>query len=69
MLVSAILLRQRCRSGAVCCAYPAGRLILETFREPQGGSTRFTVHHAVSAVIRVLALATLTGEVAAIRME
>jgi phosphatidylglycerol---prolipoprotein diacylglyceryl transferase len=65
LLVSAILLRQRMPfPGAlflsVCCVYPAGRLILETFREPEGGSSRFTMYHAISVVIMVLALVALT---------
>jgi phosphatidylglycerol:prolipoprotein diacylglycerol transferase len=65
LLVSAILLRQRMPfPGAlflsVCCVYPAGRLILETFREPEGGSSRFTMYHAISVVIMVLALVTLS---------
>jgi phosphatidylglycerol:prolipoprotein diacylglycerol transferase len=66
LLVSAIALRQRMPfSGAlflsVCCAYAAGRLVLETFREPEDGSSRLTMYHAISAVIMVLALVTLSA--------
>jgi prolipoprotein diacylglyceryltransferase len=40
---------------SVSCAYPSGRLILETFREPEGSSSRFIVHHTISVDIMVLA--------------
>ena len=65
LLVAAILLRPRMPfPGAlcafVCCVYPAGRLVLETFREPEQGSTsRFTLYHAISMAIMVVAILTL----------
>ena len=65
LLFSAVLLRQWMPfPGAlflcVCCAYSAGRLVLETFREPERGTSRFTMYHALSAVIMIVALTALT---------
>jgi phosphatidylglycerol---prolipoprotein diacylglyceryl transferase len=62
LLTSAsLLLRRMPFSGAlflcVCCAYAAGRLVLESFRERAPGSSRFTLHHTISVVIILLALA------------
>ncbi len=68
LLVAAILFRPRMPfPGAlcafVCCVYPAGRLVLETFREPERGSTsRFTLYHAISIAIMVLAIITLSAK-------
>lgn len=66
LLVSAIAVRHRMPfPGAlflsVCCAYAAGRLVLETFREPERGSSRLTIHHGISVALIVLSLATLTA--------
>lgn len=65
LLISAVLLRRHMPfPGAlflsVCCVYPAGRLVLETFREPEEGSSRLTLYHALSVVIMVAAIATLS---------
>jgi phosphatidylglycerol---prolipoprotein diacylglyceryl transferase len=65
LLIVAILLRRRMPfPGAlflfVCCLYPAGRLVLETFREHEEGSARFTLYHAISLAIIVVAIATLS---------
>ncbi len=38
-----------------CSGYAAGRLVLESFREYAGHSSKFNVHHAVSAAIIALA--------------
>ena len=46
----------------VCCFYPAGRLVLESFREPENSSGRFTLYHAISLAIIVLAIATLSAK-------
>lgn len=67
LLILAILMRSRMPfPGAlflsVCCVYPAGRLVLETFREPEGGSLRFTLYHGISLAIMVLAIATLSAK-------
>jgi phosphatidylglycerol---prolipoprotein diacylglyceryl transferase len=68
LLVAALILRPHMPfPGAlcafVCCAYPAGRLVLETFREPEQGSTsRFTLYHAISVAIMVVAIATLSAK-------
>jgi len=67
LLVVAILLRPRMPfPGAlflfVCCLYPAGRLVLETFREHEEGSTRFTLYHAISLTIMVAAVAALSAK-------
>jgi phosphatidylglycerol:prolipoprotein diacylglycerol transferase len=66
LLVSAIALRQRMPFPgalflAVCCAYAAGRLVLETYREPELGASRFTMYHAISVLIIVLSLVTLSA--------
>lgn len=66
LLVSAIALRHRMPfPGAlflsVCCAYAAGRLVLETYREPERGTSRFTMYQAISVVIIVLSLVTLSA--------
>ncbi len=44
----------------VTAGYAAGRLVLESTREPHPGATRFTIHHAISVALIVLSLATLT---------
>jgi phosphatidylglycerol---prolipoprotein diacylglyceryl transferase len=67
LLISAILVRHRMPfPGAlflsVCCVYPAGRLVLESFRESESGSTGFTLYHAISVAIMVLAIATLSSK-------
>lgn len=67
LLVLAILARSRMPfPGAlflgVCCIYPAGRLVLESFREPENNSGRFTLYHAISLAIMVLAIATLSAK-------
>jgi phosphatidylglycerol---prolipoprotein diacylglyceryl transferase len=67
LLIVAILLRQRMPfPGAlflfVCCLYPAGRLVLETFREHEKGSGRFTLYHAISVGIMVAAIVTLSAK-------
>ncbi len=45
----------------VTAGYASGRLVLESTREPQPGANRFTIHHAISAVMIMLSLATLTA--------
>jgi phosphatidylglycerol---prolipoprotein diacylglyceryl transferase len=65
LLVCAILMRHQMPfPGAlflfVCCAYPAGRLVLESFREHEVGSNKFTLYHAISLAIMVLAVTTLS---------
>jgi phosphatidylglycerol---prolipoprotein diacylglyceryl transferase len=67
LLILAILLRPRMPfPGAlflfVCCLYPAGRLVLETFREHEKGSGRFTLYHAISVGIIVAAIVTLSAK-------
>jgi phosphatidylglycerol---prolipoprotein diacylglyceryl transferase len=67
LLILAILLRPRMPfPGAlflfVCCLYPAGRLVLETFREHEKGSGRFTLYHAISVGIMVAAIVTLSAK-------
>jgi phosphatidylglycerol:prolipoprotein diacylglycerol transferase len=52
--------------GALFClvtaGYAAGRLPLEFAREPEGGrATRFTIYHALSALLIVLSLAALVA--------
>jgi phosphatidylglycerol---prolipoprotein diacylglyceryl transferase len=39
----------------VCSGYAAGRLVLESVREPAGRSSKFNIHHAISAAIILLA--------------
>ena len=46
---------------AVTAAYAAMRLVLESTREQQPGTPRFTVHHWISAALIVFSLATLTA--------
>jgi phosphatidylglycerol---prolipoprotein diacylglyceryl transferase len=60
LLVSGILLLHRMPfPGALflfaCSGYAAGRLVLESLREYAGHSSKFNVHHAISAAIIVLA--------------
>jgi phosphatidylglycerol:prolipoprotein diacylglycerol transferase len=60
LLVSGILVLHRMPfPGALflfaCSGYAAGRLVLESFREYAGHSSKFNVHHAVSAAIIALA--------------
>ena len=43
----------------VAAAYAAGRLVLESFREPESGEGRLTMHHVISVAMIVLSLATL----------
>jgi phosphatidylglycerol:prolipoprotein diacylglycerol transferase len=68
LLIAAISFRDRmpfpgALCAALCCVYAAGRLILETFREPEPGSTsRFTLHHAISLAMIVVAFATLSAK-------
>jgi phosphatidylglycerol---prolipoprotein diacylglyceryl transferase len=44
----------------VTAGYALGRLLLESLREPEPGASRFNLHHAISAALVVLSLATLT---------
>lgn len=60
LLLSGILLLHRMPfPGALflfaCSGYAAGRLILESFREYAGHSSKFNIHHAISAAIILLA--------------
>ncbi len=41
--------------------YAGGRLVLESPREQDSGSVRFTVYHALSLAMIVVSLATLTA--------
>jgi prolipoprotein diacylglyceryltransferase len=45
----------------VSAGYASGRLVLESMREPQRRATRFTIDHAISAVLVMLSLAALTA--------
>lgn len=45
----------------VTAGYASGRLVLESTREPQAGATRFTIHHAISMALIVLAVTALTA--------
>src|SRR5712692_3222612 len=45
----------------VAAGYASGRLVLESTREPQPGATRFTIHHAISVALIVLAVTALTA--------
>jgi len=56
LLICAVVLRTRLRfSGELFCvmtaSYAAGRLVLESTREPLPGASRFTVHHGISAAL------------------
>ena len=43
----------------VAAGYGAGRLVLESLREPKPGAGHLTVHHALSAVLMMSSLAAL----------
>lgn len=45
----------------VAGGYAAGRLFLESTREPLPGASRFTINHGISIVIILLSVATLTA--------
>lgn len=47
----------------VVAGYAAGRMVLESLREPKAGAgaNRFTLHHALSAMMMLLSLAVLTA--------
>jgi prolipoprotein diacylglyceryltransferase len=45
----------------VAAGYAAGRLVLESTREPRSGSGRFTVHHGVSVGLILLSVAALAS--------
>ncbi len=45
----------------VAAGYGCGRLVLESAREPEPGANRFNVSHAISAVMIMASLATLTA--------
>jgi phosphatidylglycerol---prolipoprotein diacylglyceryl transferase len=45
----------------VAAGYAAGRLALESMREQHPGAPRFTIHHAISALMIVLSLVALTA--------
>jgi prolipoprotein diacylglyceryltransferase len=40
--------------------YAAGRLLLESLREPEPGAAGFSIHHAISVVTVVASVAALT---------
>ena len=45
----------------VTAGYASGRLVLESAREPEPGANRFNVYHAISVVLIMASLATLTA--------
>ena len=44
----------------VTAGYAAGRLVLESTREPRPGASAFTIHHGISVVMMVLSLTALS---------
>jgi prolipoprotein diacylglyceryltransferase len=64
LLIFALFARPRLHApGAlfwsVAGAYAAGRLVLESTREPRPGARRFTIHHGISVGLILLALGAL----------